>query len=591
MRSEGDTSVKAIIQSLKNGALSHFKWVSASGFRISVVGLLGAASAGFAFALKRDDKFGNLSGLSWFSRRETSSEKLCLVPGLQNHGNNCFLNVILQALASCSYFLPFLQTVMEECEEEDENLPLLTIALAALLEELCTVCEKRVVLNPREVMLALELYVQNFNLTSQQDAAEAFLHLLSSLREEFVECYSPSQISLVDAFSGANCRFLSPKRREDESEQQRWQNHFFGPFDGILGSILTCQSCSSQISLDYQFFHSLSLLPVLDGGSTIMVGCALEDCLKQCFTAEQVENYHCSCCWHIAAVKYLSAIGANEHPSQMEIEKIRRCSAQDSCDCRNFLHHKKLPWSNNFSRTLKQLSLSRCPKILCIHLQRASMNEFGELVKLQGHIAFPLILNLFPFMRSGVGIKDLEESWHRGQSRLQHQGPSSCPNYDNMKYDAKMLNCMYGPTGENIYTEVLAADEFGRTATIKAFQGESKLTQTEGCCNTICTDMCMKSDDEVNAFSQICSSEPYLYRLVSVVEHFGRVGSGHYTVYRSVRAESDRENVNEHLDTAFLRWFSISDSEVFSVSEKDVLAAEASMLFYERIPKADNASD
>ncbi|KAK3211600.1 hypothetical protein Dsin_016306 [Dipteronia sinensis] len=584
MRSELDTNVKAIIQSLKNGAFSHFKWVSTSGPHISLVGILGAAGAGFVFALKRDVKFGNLSGFSWLSDRENRSENLCLVPGLQNHGNNCFLNVVLQALASCSYFLPFLQKAMEECEEEEEDLPLLTIALATLLEELSSLCEKRVVLSPREVMLALELYVQNFNLTSQQDAAEAFLHLLSSLREEFSECYSPSQISLVDAFFGANFRFLSPKKREDESEQERWQNHFFGPFDGILGSILTCQSCSSQISLDYQFFHSLSLLPVLNGGSTIMVQCALEDCLKQFFTAERVENYLCSRCWHIAAIKYLSAIGVNE----MEIEKIRRCSVPESCDCRSLLQHKKLPWSNNFSHTLKQQSISRCPKILCIHLQRASINMIGELVKLQGHIAFPLILDLFPFMRSGVGIKDLDESWHRGQARLQHKKPSSCPNYANMKYDAKMLNCMYGVTGENISFKVLAADEFETTATVKAVQGESESTQTEGCCNTVCTDMHMQSDNEeqVNAFSQICPSESYLYRLVSVVEHFGRVGGGHYTVYRSVRAESDTEDRNEHAETAPLRWFSISDSDVFSVSVKDVLAAEASLLFYERITES-----
>ena len=70
------------------------------------------------------------------------------------------------------------------------------------------------------------------------------------------------------------------------------------------------------------------------------------------------------------------------------------------------------------------------------------------------------------------------------------------------------------------------------------------------------------------------------------MEHFGRVGGGHYTVYRSVRAESDTEDRNEHADTAPLHWFSISDSDVFSVSVKDVLAAEASLLFYEGITES-----
>lgn len=43
-----------------------------------------------------------------------------------------------------------------------------------------------------------------------------------------------------------------------------------------------------------------------------MVGCTLEDCLKQFIVAEHVENYHCSNCWHIAGIKYLSSVEANE---------------------------------------------------------------------------------------------------------------------------------------------------------------------------------------------------------------------------------------------------------------------------------------
>lgn len=43
-----------------------------------------------------------------------------------------------------------------------------------------------------------------------------------------------------------------------------------------------------------------------------MAGCTLEECLKQFIVAEQVENYSCSHCWHIAAMKFLSLKGAKE---------------------------------------------------------------------------------------------------------------------------------------------------------------------------------------------------------------------------------------------------------------------------------------
>lgn len=72
-----------------------------------------------------------------------------------------------------------------------------------------------------------------------------------------------------------------------------------------------------------------------------------------------------------------------------------------------------------------------------------------------------------------------------------------------------------------------------------------------------------------------------MYRLVTVVEHFGRTGSGHYTVYRSVRlASQEEEDCDDHRED--LSWFSISDSEVSRVSDSDVLGAEASLLFYEK---------
>ncbi|XLU35230.1 hypothetical protein S245_071296, partial [Arachis hypogaea] len=81
-------------------------------------------------------------------------------------------------------------------------------------------------------------------------------------------------------------------RRDWQSEHERWHQLYLGPFDGILSSSLTCQSCSSQISINLEQFDCLPLSPVLSG-STLIFGCALLDCLKQFIVAEHVENYHC----------------------------------------------------------------------------------------------------------------------------------------------------------------------------------------------------------------------------------------------------------------------------------------------------------
>ncbi|XP_061950070.1 ubiquitin carboxyl-terminal hydrolase 27 isoform X2 [Populus nigra] len=511
-------------------------WVSASGLA-AVLGV-----AGLVLALIKDPKSWNLklSALpSWLelNQRENNNrpKKLFLLPGLQNLGNNCFLNVILQALGSCSNFQSFLQKVIEEWEsfageEWNESLQL-TVALAALLEELSVISRERIVLSPRKVMLAMAHYTQNFNLTSQQDAEEAFLHLLSSLRDEFSDSYLPKHHSLSDAFASLNCRILTPKRIEIQSEQERWQQHFLGPFDGILSSILTCQSCSTEISLNFQFFHSLPLLPVLEGGATIRVGCRLEDCLRQFTVSEQVENYSCSHCWHIAAIKYLSLRGATE----TEIKRLKSCNEQDSCTCHLLVHLENLPWSNNFSRTLKQLSIARSPK---------------------GHISFPLTLNLLPFM----------------MKEMQCQKPSSHLNHFDVQYDTRMLNSIY----ERNASKLLSANAFRSPAHTEAFLGQSKIPQTTDIFSS-------QANEKVSAACELVPSIPQVYRLVSVVEHFGRACGGHYTVYRSLQSESHEEHPDENCKPSLMHWFCISDSNVYRVSEEDVLAAEASLLFYERI--------
>lgn len=66
---------------------SKFNLVSSSGLRISIsVGLLGAAGVVLAIKFKRYLEFSS----------SDASPRSWVVPGLENLGNNCFLNVVLQ---------------------------------------------------------------------------------------------------------------------------------------------------------------------------------------------------------------------------------------------------------------------------------------------------------------------------------------------------------------------------------------------------------------------------------------------------------------------------------------------------------------
>lgn len=271
MRNKREVSIHHIVQKLKHGyeVLFAINGIPPSQYHV-LAGILGVGMGVVGLCMVLQDGKMNYLSIPWVSERRDSHEIAYHVAGLQNLGNNCFLNVILQALASCSSFLPFIRDILAVdipwIEEMSERMPL-TVALTSLLKELCVVQDERTVLNPRKVMLALSLYVSSFSLTRQQDAAEALIHLLSSLEEEISLSYVP-QSSTLAAITAFPSRICVPSR--GQTECKRWKKHFFGPFDGTIGSILTCSGCSSMLSMDFEHFCCLPLSPVLDRRADIV---------------------------------------------------------------------------------------------------------------------------------------------------------------------------------------------------------------------------------------------------------------------------------------------------------------------------------
>ncbi|KAJ9541105.1 hypothetical protein OSB04_027611 [Centaurea solstitialis] len=461
----------------------------------------------------------------------------------------------------------------------------LAVALNDLLKELCEVQREGKVLNPREVMLAMALYTPNFNLTSQQDAEEALAHILSSLRKECSVCFASNHKSLADAAS-VGSRILTPERRVVYGELERWTRSFLGPFNGIVGSILTCQSCSFQISLDFQFFKCLYLSPPTYGGSSIIPGCSVDDCLKKFFVAERLENYFCTHCWHAAAMKY-SLLNQNE----IDIERLQRCSKQDGCDCKNIPSLGSFAWSNNYSHTFKQLHIARCPKvyftlfhgveveqacstlfhikILCLNLQRASVNAYGEFVKLTGHISFPLTLDLSPFQNKGVEIKHSEGNLPIGRLVRPNQQLNRYSDFFRLQTDTYPHH-VYKQGTESSLTETSIAEETRKPSSEAFGDGEIQEEKTRSCSEN------SANTTKAGESGKLTPSGGHLYNLVSVVEHFGGPGSGHYTVYR--RVVKNRGTLESYY------WVGVSDSQVWMVSEEDVLAADGvTLLFYQRV--------
>lgn len=240
------------------------------------------------------------------------------------------------------------------------------------------------------------------------------------------------------------------------------------------------------------------------------------DCLKYFTVVEHLDNYRCDRCWHIIAAKYLSL---RSEVDEEKVSKLQSCVDYGTCSCRDMFPLESLPCSSS-SRATKQLIISQCPKILCIHFLRASVGLDGEPIKHQGHISFPLLLNLSPFTG----------------------GASSA-----------------GPLAMNAQRDGQQALHLYRQLNMQA------------------------NADVSSSSSSPQLSRSKLYGLAAVVEHYGKCGGGHYAVYRRVASNPDPDGPGKPVAGLGKRWFYISDGYVSEVPEEDVLRVEATLLFYERL--------
>ena len=148
-------------------------------------------------------------------------------------------------------------------------------------------------------------------------------------------------------------------------------------------------------------------------------------------------------------------------------------------------------------------------QVLCLQLQRVRWSSSGSPEKLHGHVAFPLSLDLSPYLATAARPllgRTLSEPTQKEEGlAFGRRGAPHC--------DSEDAKCRFEPA---------------RSA----------------------------------------------YRLVAVTVHHGGPKSGHYTTYRNVLRMSDRCS-NE-------LWVSVSDEDVRDADVREVLACQASILFYER---------
>eukprot|EP00850_Spirogloea_muscicola_P012166 SM000078S22025 [mRNA] locus=s78:9984:14222:- [translate_table: standard] len=348
------------------------------------------------------------------------------VAGLHNSGSNCFLNVILQALSSSQIVVAHIAIRLKSTNEQEPAQPPLAAALNVLLRELALPRSQPHVANPREVMQALERYASLFDMSLQQVphrdpemqpcTAEALGHLSMGIsKEQSHQSSSYSGRSLTKLLSSKSTRFHTqhslPHAQGHRSQGEvaeghitldevlrSWQAEVRWPLEGTMGSLLVCQTCGHQFTAQMQPFVDISLTPWMHNDA--VMPCSLDDCLRAFTAVEQVPCVDCIRCRHISCIAALTkGTTQQKHGNKEDILAIlSECSCHDDCGCAKICQDLGLGWKPFPSPASKCLLIARIPLVLCLQLQRLVVDENSyRLQKLQGHVAFPLELDIWDY--------------------------------------------------------------------------------------------------------------------------------------------------------------------------------------------------